>query len=189
MVSFQRNAFQSHTAQRPHAEWMTSSIIRCLFTFPDVQANPIKFTYQWVMYSVKLRWLLFLSHCVLQLREYCLRLRNMVASDATKAELSSAMDSMIEEVRLKGRTQPFHLQYFILRISARQELCQAWRNFLPGGIRDEFMYGKSQHPESPCSEGSTFQRLRNYQGRVCSPENRWLIKCSPCACYNFVKLQ
>uniref|UniRef100_A0A3Q2NN65 Bleomycin hydrolase n=1 Tax=Fundulus heteroclitus TaxID=8078 RepID=A0A3Q2NN65_FUNHE len=33
-----------------------------------------------------------------KLREYCLRLRNMVASDATKAELSAAIDSMIEEV-------------------------------------------------------------------------------------------
>uniref|UniRef100_A0A672I6G7 Bleomycin hydrolase n=1 Tax=Salarias fasciatus TaxID=181472 RepID=A0A672I6G7_SALFA len=31
-------------------------------------------------------------------REYCLRLRNMVASDATKAELSEAVDTMIEEV-------------------------------------------------------------------------------------------
>lgn len=39
-----------------------------------------------------------MSHCVLQLREYCLRLRNMVASDATKAELSEALDTMIEEV-------------------------------------------------------------------------------------------
>ncbi|GLD61284.1 bleomycin hydrolase [Lates japonicus] len=35
-----------------------------------------------------------------KLREYCLRLRNMVASDATKAELSDAMDTMIEEVML-----------------------------------------------------------------------------------------
>ncbi|TNN60210.1 Bleomycin hydrolase [Liparis tanakae] len=35
-----------------------------------------------------------------KLREYCLRLRNMVASDATKDELSEAMDTMIEEVRL-----------------------------------------------------------------------------------------
>lgn len=34
----------------------------------------------------------------LKLREYCLRLRNMVASSATKAELSEAMDTMIEEV-------------------------------------------------------------------------------------------
>uniref|UniRef100_UPI003AAF82B1 bleomycin hydrolase-like n=1 Tax=Centroberyx gerrardi TaxID=166262 RepID=UPI003AAF82B1 len=34
-----------------------------------------------------------------KLREYCLRLRNMVASDSTKAELSDAMDTMIEEVR------------------------------------------------------------------------------------------
>lgn len=36
-----------------------------------------------------------------QLREYCLRLRNMVASDATKGELSDAIDSMIEEVKSK----------------------------------------------------------------------------------------
>lgn len=35
---------------------------------------------------------------LLQLREYCLRLRNMVASEATKAELSDAVDTMIEEV-------------------------------------------------------------------------------------------
>lgn len=35
---------------------------------------------------------------VLQLREYCLRLRNMVASGSTKDELSEAMDTMIEEV-------------------------------------------------------------------------------------------
>lgn len=35
---------------------------------------------------------------VFQLREYCLRLRNMVASDSTEAELSDAMDTMIEEV-------------------------------------------------------------------------------------------
>lgn len=35
---------------------------------------------------------------VLQLREYCLRLRNMVASGSTKAELSETMDTMIEEV-------------------------------------------------------------------------------------------
>lgn len=41
---------------------------------------------------------------VLQLREYCLRLRNMVASDATKAELSDAIDTMIEEVRLREHT-------------------------------------------------------------------------------------
>uniref|UniRef100_A0A8C6TBI5 Bleomycin hydrolase n=1 Tax=Neogobius melanostomus TaxID=47308 RepID=A0A8C6TBI5_9GOBI len=33
-----------------------------------------------------------------KLREYCLRLRNMVASDASKAELNDAMDTMIEEV-------------------------------------------------------------------------------------------
>uniref|UniRef100_A0A8C7SAI6 Bleomycin hydrolase n=1 Tax=Oncorhynchus mykiss TaxID=8022 RepID=A0A8C7SAI6_ONCMY len=32
------------------------------------------------------------------LREYCLRLRNMVASESTEAELSDAMDTMIEEV-------------------------------------------------------------------------------------------
>ncbi|KAG7281436.1 hypothetical protein CRUP_029885 [Coryphaenoides rupestris] len=33
-----------------------------------------------------------------KLREYCLRLRNMVASDSTADELSDAMDTMIEEV-------------------------------------------------------------------------------------------
>ncbi|XP_068173275.1 bleomycin hydrolase isoform X1 [Antennarius striatus] len=33
-----------------------------------------------------------------KLREYCLRLRNMVASDASKAELSEALDAMTEEV-------------------------------------------------------------------------------------------
>ncbi|KAI3353901.1 hypothetical protein L3Q82_005108 [Scortum barcoo] len=33
-----------------------------------------------------------------KLREYCLRLRNMVASGSTKAELSEAMHTMIEEV-------------------------------------------------------------------------------------------
>lgn len=32
MVLFQRNASQSHTAQRPPAEWTTSSIIRWLYT-------------------------------------------------------------------------------------------------------------------------------------------------------------
>lgn len=37
-----------------------------------------------------------------QLREYCLRLRNMVASEASKAELSEAMDTMLEEVRAQG---------------------------------------------------------------------------------------
>lgn len=35
---------------------------------------------------------------VFQLREYCLRLRNMVASGATKTELSDTIDTMIEEV-------------------------------------------------------------------------------------------
>ncbi|KAF5904386.1 bleomycin hydrolase, partial [Clarias magur] len=33
-----------------------------------------------------------------KLREYCLRLRNMVASNATKAEVKEAIDTMIEEV-------------------------------------------------------------------------------------------
>ncbi|KAK1157515.1 hypothetical protein AOXY_G25216 [Acipenser oxyrinchus oxyrinchus] len=33
-----------------------------------------------------------------KMREYCLRLRNMVASDASKAELSETLDTMIEEV-------------------------------------------------------------------------------------------
>ncbi|XP_019401328.1 PREDICTED: bleomycin hydrolase isoform X1 [Crocodylus porosus] len=33
-----------------------------------------------------------------KMREYCLRLRNMVASDSTKGELAAAMDTMIEEV-------------------------------------------------------------------------------------------
>ncbi|MBN3284698.1 BLMH hydrolase, partial [Polyodon spathula] len=33
-----------------------------------------------------------------KMREYCLRLRNMVASDASKEELSDTMDTMIEEV-------------------------------------------------------------------------------------------
>ncbi|KAG1929878.1 bleomycin hydrolase [Pimephales promelas] len=33
-----------------------------------------------------------------KLREYCLRLRNMVASEATKTELSDTIDTMIEEV-------------------------------------------------------------------------------------------
>ncbi len=37
--SSQRNAFQSHTAQRPHAEWMTSLIIRCVYTYPSVKTN------------------------------------------------------------------------------------------------------------------------------------------------------
>lgn len=37
MASFQRNAFQSHTAQRPRAEWMTSLIIRCVYTLPSLQ--------------------------------------------------------------------------------------------------------------------------------------------------------
>ncbi|XP_016534477.1 bleomycin hydrolase-like [Poecilia formosa] len=44
-----------------------------------------------------------------KLREYCLRLRNMVASDATKVELSEAIDSMIEEVSLAGNTHPCFL--------------------------------------------------------------------------------
>uniref|UniRef100_H3B1D7 Bleomycin hydrolase n=1 Tax=Latimeria chalumnae TaxID=7897 RepID=H3B1D7_LATCH len=33
-----------------------------------------------------------------QMREYCLRLRNMVSSDSTKDELAAALDTMIEEV-------------------------------------------------------------------------------------------
>uniref|UniRef100_A0A8C5CB56 Bleomycin hydrolase n=1 Tax=Gadus morhua TaxID=8049 RepID=A0A8C5CB56_GADMO len=33
-----------------------------------------------------------------KLREYCLRLRNMVASNSTEAEISASMDTMIEEV-------------------------------------------------------------------------------------------
>lgn len=50
---------------------------------------------------------------VFQLREYCLRLRNMVASDATKDELSDAVDTMIEEVRLKKTytTVPCRIYY------------------------------------------------------------------------------
>ncbi|XP_075710441.1 bleomycin hydrolase [Rhinoderma darwinii] len=33
-----------------------------------------------------------------KMREYCLRLRNMVSSDSTKEEISAALDTMIEEV-------------------------------------------------------------------------------------------
>lgn len=33
-----------------------------------------------------------------QLREYCLKLRNMIASEATKSEISDAIDTMMEEV-------------------------------------------------------------------------------------------
>lgn len=39
MASSQRNAFQSHTAQRPPAEWMTSLIIRYVYIFPSVQTQ------------------------------------------------------------------------------------------------------------------------------------------------------
>lgn len=53
---------------------------------------------------------LFLSRGLFQLREYCLRLRNMVASDATKAELSDTVDTMIEEVR-------FHLFFSLFLLT------------------------------------------------------------------------
>lgn len=84
---------------------MTSLIIRCIYIFPSVQTQQAHAPESHIIGEAVLTVVLF--RCVLQLREYCLRLRNMVASDATKDELSDAVDSMIEEVRLKEHSQLF----------------------------------------------------------------------------------
>ena len=68
----------------------------------------------------------FLSHGCFQLREYCLRLRNMVASDATKAELSDAIDGMIEEASMKENILSFSCSCR----SSLPELSRVISNFL-----------------------------------------------------------
>lgn len=105
MVSFQKNAFPSRIAQRLHAEWMTSSIIRWTWSLAATNRSWDPF------------WHLPRLFPCFQLREYCLRLRNMVASDATKSELSDAIDSMIEEVRLKYCTVTCDTLLFVKLLS------------------------------------------------------------------------
>lgn len=62
-------------------------------------------------------------HLLFQLREYCLRLRNMVASNSTEAELSNAMDTMIEEVRF------WHAHSFSCKMSMKW-CCYHWICFM-----------------------------------------------------------
>lgn len=89
-ASYQRSAFQSPIARRPHAGWTTSLITKCVSVFHSQLI--------WSKSHSCAAFNDFLSSPSSQLREYCQMLRNMVASEATKSEISDAMDTMMEEV-------------------------------------------------------------------------------------------